>query len=120
MLFRSEMKQAIAALSPKREDRLLAVNRANWLYTMTGLHAPTRVFHPQHLMCPFPAAAGNPFAANMAQKPRFIVIAEGGGAMVCELKDAWRDVRAAIAANYVERARVRGHSEEQVLYERKT
>jgi 4-amino-4-deoxy-L-arabinose transferase-like glycosyltransferase len=67
-----------------------------------------RYFHPTHLLCDFPAPVDDPLASALDRHPGILVVADETRRIVCAQDDRYRELQAAITANYCLVARVSG------------
>jgi hypothetical protein len=66
----------IAEAGKRGEDRLLVVDRDMLVYIMASAEPPGAIFHPQHLLCQFPArGASRALAASMDSDPPLLWLA---------------------------------------------
>ena len=98
----AEAAAAAMQRAGKRDgDRLLVVDRDLSVYLSANADPPGSVFHPQHLLCPFPfKGAANALAEAMDSGPAFVIVANPPMFRVCERKDQRAAVEAKLARNY--------------------
>jgi hypothetical protein len=87
---------------------ILVVNRGLLVYLDSDRQPSSRYFHPQHLLCDFPAPDPDPLAVALSAGPDALVVANYGRRMVCERTDRWAEVVKAIGAGYCLAAHVVG------------
>ncbi len=82
-------------------DRILVVDRDILVYVAAGAEPPISIFHPQQLLCDFPAqGAETALADAMKSKPAFVIMADPPHVRVCEQKSRRAAVEAELSRNY--------------------
>jgi hypothetical protein len=92
--------QAILALKPAPQDRLLSIVKGEELNALVGLAPPTPYFHWLHLVCDFPGAGPSRLRGALAASPRFIVAPAEPSHPDCEDPVVWPLIREALAQGY--------------------
>jgi hypothetical protein len=95
-----QIKTAVEATRPQRDDRLLVVNGAAFANIVTDLRPPTPVFHWAHILCAFPGAGLPALAADLAAKPRYVVFENPDRRPACQPAAYTDAIRVALATNY--------------------
>jgi len=98
----AEAAAALMVKAGKRpEDRILVVDRDILIYVAAGAEPPFPIFHPQQLLCNFPApGAGAALADAMKNQPAFVIVADPPHVRVCEQKSRRMSLEAELARNY--------------------
>lgn len=109
---------ASLGLSPKK--RILIVNRGMLIYLLAKDQPTSRYFHPEHLLCDFPAPDVDPLKIALSSQPIALVLADTKRRMVCERPDRWAEVKSAIAANYSLVAHVPGKFDSFDIFRRRS
>ncbi len=87
-------------------DRILVVDRDLLVYVTAGAEPPSRIFHPQQLLCDFPAqGTGVALADAMNAKPAFVIVAAPPLVRVCEVPGRRAAIDARLAQDYCELGR---------------
>jgi hypothetical protein len=94
------IEQAARAAGLRPGASALVVDRGVRFYLDTGARPAYRVFHPQQLLCPFPALSGDMLAQALAARPEFVLLADERLGMVCELPERMALLREKLAADY--------------------
>ena len=95
-----QIKAAVDATGPRPDDRLLTINGAAFANIVTDLRPPTPYFHWAHILCDFPGAGLPALAADLAARPRYIVVENPDRRPICESAAYARAIDAALAAGY--------------------
>jgi hypothetical protein len=113
-----QIKAAVAATGPRRDDRLLVVNGAAFANIVTDLRPPTAVFHWAHILCDFPGAGLPALAADLGARPRYVVFDDPDRRPVCESAAYAEAIRVALASDYALAAQGRTELSSWELFER--
>ena len=108
---------AIRASGPTLGDRLYVVNRGAWLYGALEMPPPTKYFYPGHTLCDFQENGPGLLQEVLATEPRYLVVADRRIHYVCERKDRWRLVDAALKRSYRRIAHAAGEADFYDVYE---
>ena len=108
---------AIRASGPTFGDALYVVNRGAWLYGALEMAPPTRYFFPGHTLCDFQQDGPGLLEEILATAPRYLVVADRRFHYVCEQKDRWRVVDAALKRSYRRIAHAAGEVDLYDVYE---
>jgi hypothetical protein len=108
---------AIRASGPTLGDRLYVVNRGAWLYGALEMPPPTKYFYPGHTLCDFQENGPGLLQEILATEPRYLVVADRRIHYVCERKDRWRVVDAALKRSYRRIAHAAGEADFYDVYE---
>ncbi len=98
----AEAAAAVIQRAGKRDgDRILAIDRDLLVYMTANADPPGSVFHPQHLLCPFPfKGAADALTKAMDSRPAFVIVATPPAFRVCEREGLRAAVAARLARNY--------------------
>ena len=113
-----QLKAAVEATGPRRDDRLLAVNGSAFVNIVTDLRPPTRFFHWAHILCDFPGAGLPALRADLAAKPRYIVFDDPDRRPACEPPAYAEAIQEALARDYALAAEGRTAASSYRLYQR--
>lgn len=108
---------AIRASGPTSRDALYVVNRGAWLYGELELAPPTKYFYPGHTLCDFQQQGPGLLAEILGAEPRYLVVAERRIHYVCERRDRWALVDAALKQSYRRIAHAAGDVDSYDVYE---
>ena len=108
---------AIRASGPTHGDALYVVNRGAWLYGALEMAPPTRYFFPGHTLCDFQQNGPGLLEEVLATAPRYLVVADRRLHYVCERKDRWRVVDAALKRSYRRIAPAAGEVDSYDVYQ---
>jgi 4-amino-4-deoxy-L-arabinose transferase-like glycosyltransferase len=108
---------AIRASGPTLGDRLYVVNRGVWLYGALEMPPPTKYFYPGHTLCDFQEKGPGLLEDILAAEPRYVVVADRRLHYVCEQKDRWRVVDAALKRSYRRIAHAAGEADAYDVYQ---
>lgn len=100
-------------------DSVLALNRGLAIYPESGAFPRTRYVSPNHLLCAFPAPDADPLAVALAERPRFVLMADPRLGLGCEQPLLWARFERFVAENYISRAVLRGRWDQFELWERR-
>jgi hypothetical protein len=78
---------------------------------------PTRYFFPGHTLCDFQQNGPGLLEEVLATAPRYLVVADRRLHYVCEQKDRWRVVDAALKRSYRRIAHAAGEADFYDVYE---
>jgi 4-amino-4-deoxy-L-arabinose transferase-like glycosyltransferase len=97
--------EAAAALMAKEGarpgERILVVDRDLLVYVDAEAEPPVPIFHPQQLLCNFPAqGAATALSGAIRSRPAFVVVADPPYVRVCEDKNRRDALKAALAEDY--------------------
>jgi hypothetical protein len=96
-----EAAQALRTLGQRPEGRTLVMERHLAIYVFARAEPTTPIFHPMQVFCPFPLPdARDPVALAFAPKPAFVVIANPGLLMACDIRARRREIYAALVQDY--------------------
>jgi hypothetical protein len=95
-----QIKTAVEATGPRRDDRLLVVNGAAFANIVTDLRPPTPIFHWAHILCDFPGAGLPALAADLAARPRYVVFEDPDRRPTCQPAAYAEAIRVALASDY--------------------
>jgi hypothetical protein len=98
-------------------DHMLVLKRGLYTYVLTGAMPSARYYHNLHLVCPFPTPDTSPLTQALAQRPRFIVLAEPTYVWRCETEESHREFGAALADGYDLKATVHGQWDKMYIYQ---
>ena len=98
------------------DGRILVVDRGLLVHLLSGRAVASRYFHPQHLLCSFPAPDADPLAVALSGRPGAIVVADTRHGMVCERDDRWAELLTAIGAGYCLAGHVPGEADDFDIY----
>jgi 4-amino-4-deoxy-L-arabinose transferase-like glycosyltransferase len=79
---------------------VLVGNRSMLVYLLAARPPAARYFHPQHLLCDFPAPDPDPLAVALAAHPAAVVVADRRSGMVCERADRLAELQAALTQDF--------------------
>ena len=113
-----QIKAAVEATVPRRDDRLLVVNGSAFANLVTDLRPPTPVFHWAHILCDFPGAGLPALAADLGARPRYVVFEDPDRRPVCESAAYSDAIRVALASDYALAAQGRTELSSWELFER--
>jgi len=114
-----QIKTAVEATGPRRDDRLLVVNGGAFANVVTDLRPPTPVFHWAHILCDFPGAGLPALVADLSATPRYLVFEDPDRRTVCQSAAYTDAIRGALATNYALTAQGRTEFSSWKLFERK-
>jgi hypothetical protein len=97
--------QRLSDVGVPRDGHILVLGRGLLVYIYSERQPGARYFHPQHLLCDFPAPDSDPLATALSENPSALIVNHGVG-MVCERDDRWAEALAAIKADYCYAAQV--------------
>ena len=112
-----QIKAAVEATGPRRDDRLLVVNGAAFANIVTDLRPPTPIFHWAHILCDFPGAGLPALAADLAARPRYVVFEDPDRRPVCQPAAYAEAIRVALASDYALAAQGRTELSSWELFE---
>ena len=112
------IKAAVAATDPRPDDRLLTLNGSAFANLAADLRPPTPYFHWAHILCDFPGAGLPALAADLAARPRYIVVENPERRPICETAAYASAIEAALAAGYALAAEGRTPQSRFQLFER--
>jgi 4-amino-4-deoxy-L-arabinose transferase-like glycosyltransferase len=92
--------QSLAVVGVPASAPVLVGNRSVLVYLLARRPPAARYFHPQHLLCDFPAPDPDPLAVALAGHPAAVVIADRQRGMVCERADRMAELQAALQRDY--------------------
>lgn len=95
-----QIKAAVEATGPRRDDRLLVINGGAFANIVTDLRPPTPIFHWAHILCDFPGAGLPALTADLAAAPRYVVFEDPDRRTVCQTAAHSEAIRVALATNY--------------------
>jgi hypothetical protein len=98
-----------AGIAP--DAAILVVNRGLPIYLAADRLPRGRYFHPQHLLCDFPAPDADPLGIALRERPAVLVVADEATRMVCERDDRHAELHAAISAYYCRADHIIGRSD---------
>jgi hypothetical protein len=113
-----QIRTAVAATGPRRDDRLLVVNGAAFANIVTDLRPPTPIFHWAHILCDFPGAGLPALVADLGARPRYVVFDDPDRRPVCESAAYADAIRVALASDYSLAAQGRTELSSWELFER--
>ena len=98
---------ALMAREGKRAgDRILVVDRDLLVYVAAGAEPAFPIFHPQQLLCGFPAhGAGTALSDAMNASPAFVIVARPPQVRACELPARRAAIEPRLAQHYCELGR---------------
>jgi hypothetical protein len=79
---------------------ILVGNRSLLVYLLAARPPAARYFHPQHLLCDFPAPDPNPLAVALLAHPAAVLVADQQRGMVCEREDRIAELQTILAQGY--------------------
>jgi 4-amino-4-deoxy-L-arabinose transferase-like glycosyltransferase len=91
---------AVHRVGVPADATMLVANRDLLTYLAARRQPAGRYFHPQHLLCDFPAADADPLASALAMHPGVLVVADLSRGMICTRPDRIAKLQAAIAAGF--------------------
>ena len=87
-------------------DRILVVDRDLLVYVAAGAEPAFPIFHPQQLLCGFPAqGAGTALSDAMNASPAFVIVARPPQVRACELPSRRAAIEPRLAQHYCELGR---------------
>jgi 4-amino-4-deoxy-L-arabinose transferase-like glycosyltransferase len=103
----AEAAAALMAREGKRaEDRVLVVDRDLLVYVAAGAEPAFPIFHPQQLLCGFPAqGAASALSDTMKTSPAFVLVADPPLIRVCEVPERREGIEARLSLDYCELGR---------------
>jgi hypothetical protein len=91
----------LRAFGLRPEGRILVVGWDLGVYLLAQAEPPARIFHQQHMLCPFPRLNGvDPLAAAFAARPAFVILPAPGIHLICETEARRQEVAAVLAQDY--------------------
>jgi hypothetical protein len=113
-----QIKTAVEATAPRRDDRLLVVNGAAFANIVTDLRPPTPIFHWAHILCDFPGAGLPALAADLSARPRYVVFEDPDRRPACQSAAYADAIRVALSGGYGLAAQGRTELSSWRLFER--
>jgi 4-amino-4-deoxy-L-arabinose transferase-like glycosyltransferase len=98
-------------------DHMLVLKRGLYAYILTGTTPSARYYHNLHLVCAFPTPDASPLTQALAQRPRFILLAEPNYVWRCETRESHSEIAAALTAGYDLKATVHGQWDTMYIYQ---
>jgi hypothetical protein len=84
-------------------ENIFVADRDLLVYLTSGAEPPLSIFHPLHLLCPFPAkGADTAWSDSMKTRPPFVVLADPPVALGCEDPARRQAIRSQLARDYCE------------------
>lgn len=108
--------RALTAAGVPPDAPVLVANRSLLVTLLSRRPPASRYFHPQHLLCDFPAPDADPLAVALEAHPGGIVVADESRGMVCERADRLGELKGALAQSYCVAAHIVGGSDSYDLF----
>jgi hypothetical protein len=97
-------------------DRILVLDGGLPIYLYANATPAVAVFHPEHLLCPFPGAGADPMVDALASTPKFIVIKRNNTHISCEMPQRVAELERTLRDRYTLADTVRGPDEAFELF----